>query len=51
MDHQKLTGYVISWTQYDINEIEMFTSSNKNIVLLVGHVHLNQTGMFTSAPH
>ena len=35
----------------DINQTEMFTSPHTKMLLSVGHNHINETGIFTSAPH
>ena len=44
-------GYVISifLGHYDINQVEMFTSSDTKMVLSIGHSYINQMGI--SAHH
>ena len=34
---------------YDINLLEMLTTSDKQMALLIGHNYINQTGIFTLA--
>ena len=36
---------------YDINQVEMFATSDTKMVLLIGHYYISQTGIFISAHH
>ena len=48
-DEQKTGQAILFLGHYDINQIEMFTSCTKTL-LLARHNHINQSGIFTSAP-
>ena len=36
---------------YDINQVEIFTSTVTKLVLVIGHNHINQANVFTLVYH
>ena len=42
---------ILFLVHYDVNQVEIFTSSVTKSVLLIGHNYINQVDIFMSAHH
>ena len=51
IDEQDTKQAMLFPGHYDINPVQIFTSSVTKSVLLIGYSHINQGDIFTSAHH
>ena len=47
MEQQKSWQPMLFLGHYDINQVEMLTTLDKKMVLLIEHNYVNQTGIFS----
>ena len=51
MDQQETGQATLFLGNYEIYQVETITSSGAKSILLIGHNHINQAGIFASAHH